>query len=140
MTIRFDIVKDLRETVTYRVFFENETVSETFDCSTLVGNSATLGTPRLELFSVASNVDKHISLFNVSVAGTESICFSAGLGSSSISFNGGVEDTSGEYSSVVKIASDNSTTGYMIMTFIKKGGFEDIGRHRRKPNRPNPYS
>ena len=140
MAIRFDIVKDLRETVTYRAFFENESVSETFSCSTLVGSSATLGTPRLELFSVVSNVDKHVSLFNLSDAGTEYLSFSVGSGPSSISFDGGVADQSAVHSSVIKIGSDTSTTGYMIMTFIKKGGFTDIGRYRRKPNRPNPYS
>lgn len=138
--IRVDKVMDLRETVSYRVSFHDYNVSETINCSTLVGNSASLGTPRMELLSIKSNVDKHFSVFNLTPGNTESLAFSTGSGHTDLSFAGGIADQSTRHSSVVKIESHANTSGYALLTFVKKAGFENIGRGRRKPQRPNPYS
>ena len=140
MPIRIDQVMDLRETVSYRVSFHDQTVNSTINCSTFVGNSATLGTPRIELLSIKSNVDKHLSVFNLTPANTESLAFAVGSGQTDLSFPGGIADESTRFSSVVKLESHGNTSGYALLTFVKKGGFENIGNSRRKPQRPNPYS
>lgn len=140
MPIRIEQVMDLRETVSYRVSFHDQTVNSTINCSTFVGNSATLGTPRIELSSIKSNVDKHFSVFNLTPSGTESLAFSVGSGHTDLSFAGGIADQSTRYSSVVRLESHGNTSGYALLTFVKKAGFENIGNARRKPQRPNPYS
>jgi hypothetical protein len=139
-TLRIDTVSDLRETVTYRISFHDLSVNYTIDCSSLVGNSASIGTPRLELLSVKSNTDKHVSILNVSGSGTESLAFAVGIGKEDIGFPGGITDNSSVKSSQIKIESHGNTSGYMFLTFVKKGGFANIGSARRKPLKPNAYN
>lgn len=139
MTVRTDLVRDLRETVSYRVSFHNNAVSQTINCSNLVGNSASLGTPRLELVHIKSNVDQHIGIFNVSSGGTDNLSFATGTGETEVTFASPIADNSTNKSSVVKVASHGNASGYVMLTFIKRDGFENVGSARRKPNRPRPY-
>lgn len=139
MSVRTDLVRDLREMASYRVSFHNTTISETINCSNLVGNSASLGTSRIELIHVNSNVDQNIGIFNLSLSGTENLAFSTGTGETSITFSSPITDNSITKSSVVKLSSASNASGYVMLTFIKKSGFENTGSVRRKPNRPRPY-
>lgn len=140
MSIRIDLVRDLRELATYRISFHDHSVSHTLNCSTLVGNSSGLGTPRLELLSLESNVDNHIGIFNISSSGTESLSFASGIGETKINFSEPITDNSTTKSSLIKFESHGgNASGYMILTFQKKEGFENIGPARRKPTRPNAY-
>lgn len=140
MSIRKDLVRDLRETVLYRLSFHDHAVDTTINCSSLSGNSASLGVPRLELLNVKSNVDRHIGIFNLTPNNTESLSFAVGIGDTDISFSEPVQDMSSSYSSVVKIeAHGGNASGYILLTFAKKGGFENIGNARRKPLRRAPY-
>jgi len=140
MAIRIDLVNDLRETVSYRISVHDDSLEETINCSNLVGNSATLGTPRLELIGLESNLDNHFSIFNISSNSTENLTFSVGSGQTKINFSSPIIDQSITKSSLVKvICHGGNASGYVLLTFAKKEGFERVGSARRKIMRPNAY-
>jgi len=139
MAIRIDKLNDLRESVTYLVSFDKHHAASTINCSTLVGNSASLSIPRIELLGFESSLSNAIKIENCSASGTDYLSLAIGIGSSRASFYRSIEDGSSDYSSVVKITPEAQTSGYVLITFRKKQGFEDIGLNRRKMLRNRPY-
>jgi len=139
MAIRIDKLNDLRESASYLVSFDKHHTASTINCSTLVGNSASLSTPRIELIGLESSLNGGIKIENVSATGTDYLSLAIGIGSSKVSFSRSIEDVSEVHSSVIKITPEGQTTGYVLITFQKKEGFVGIGLNRRKMLRNRPY-
>lgn len=137
---KFVKISELRESVVYRLTVHNETVDSTFNASSLsIGVNSTLGTQRLSFRSISSSLTDGISLYSTTSSDTDDLMFSVGSGQTNLSLASGIESDDSYNTGIYRLKSQGTVTGHATLTFQKVHGFENIGRYRRKPNRPNPY-
>jgi len=138
--IKFLNISELREYVTFRLTVHNESVNTSFNAADLsIGVNSTLGTQRLSFKGVSSSLTGGLSLYSTTAAGTDDLMFSVGSGQTNMSLTSGIESDDGKNTGIYRLKSNGTITGNATLTFQKVHGFENIGRYRRKPGRPNPY-
>lgn len=137
---KFSNISELRESVTYRLTVHNQAVNTAFNAADLsIGVNSTLGTQRLSFKGISSSLTGGLSLYSTTPGNTDDLMFSVGSGQTNMSLTSGIESDDGKNTGIYRIKTQGSVTGNATLTFQKVHGFENIGRYRRKPGRPNPY-
>lgn len=140
MTLRIDTIMDNREFATFRLIMQGETVDHTIDASALVGSSATLGNSELLLKSIDANISGTLGVLGYNETETTSnYMFAMSNNETTKTFMAPIGNGFASRSSDIRIELIGAT-GFAYITFVKNRGFENTGRQRRKPNRPNSYS